>query len=408
MRTPHTVTRVACALSVALLASGCEPPPYVSESGALEFLDEGLGTSTGQLGFVNGDALLVNTPVCAQTRWADAPDSSGDPAATEPADCAVDTLTGATWDGECFVADTPGQVVWSFDLASCPGDPLPDTDEFRMPVAAVEDVSGQIDFWVEDVLAELELDAVGDVDAPLLPPPHTPVRVLADTPTGFDVRLFAVNPDDSTRRVAFRVDDSDWAIGDGATVSRADPGYGEASVPAGADVTLGLVVGGHTFDAGRLIGTPPDDVVSLSAVGWQGDQDTLTGPIGVRAVGRTADGEPVFGLPVQWSVVKGSAAVEPGAYAGQAGYATVSDACLLPSKRGGPRSVTLRAKWAHLASTVTMSWEGEAGTAEDDASFVPADTCDRGCGCASAPTSAVGGLWLTGMAALVARRRRRA
>jgi MYXO-CTERM domain-containing protein len=106
--------------------------------------------------------------------------------------------------------------------------------------------------------------------------------------------------------------------------------------------------------------------------------------------------------------VRGEAAISADLYTDQPGYVWVSDACVLPSERGGPRELTLRARWRTFAATAELAWEGVAGTAEDDAEFEPDPNCQGGCGCTSAPPPSGAGALLGLAAAITARRRRRA
>ena len=409
-------------LVVSMLGTGCEPPKFLSEGGLLEFSDKELGASTASTGISSGDALLVGTPVCpdlgrTENVDTDAPadaDPSTDtdaPIGAAPTDtgaaCSAGELTGATWEGDCFSADAPGQIVWRFDAGDCGVDPLPTDDEFHLRSVAPEDVSARVDFWTEAAAEALGLHASGDVDALALPAPHTTVNVLADTPTGFDVRLDALNPDDSTTPTAFRIPDVVWSMSGFGTAKRSDDGYAVVDVPADNEDELWMNVAGAQFEVGAFRGVVPKDVDHLSLVAWSGTPDTSPGPVGARALGVTATGEPVFGLDVNWSVLHGPLAISRVLYAGQPGYVSVSDTCIPPSKRGGPRTATLRASWGLLTATVDLAWEGTAGTSEDDADFVRDPNCQGACGCASAPTPTGAGA-LLGFVAITARRRRRA
>ncbi len=392
-------------LVVSMLVAGCEPPKFLSEGGLLEFSDKELGASTASAGISSGDALLVGTPVCpVLERTEDVDTDSPTDARTA---CSAGELTGAAWEGDCFSADAPGQIVWRFEAGGCGVDPLPADDEFHLRSVAPEDASARIDFWGEDAAEALGLQASGDVDAPALPGPHAAVNVLADTPTGFDVRLDALNPDDSTTPTAFRIPDVVWSIRGFGTATHSDEGYAVVDVPADKEDELWMNVAGAQFDVGAVRGMVPNDIDRLSLVAWSGTPDTSPGPAAARALGVTATGEPVFGLDVNWSVLHGPLAISRGLYAGQPGYVAVSDVCFPPSTRGGPRTATLRASWRHLSATVDLAWEGRAGTAEDDADFVRDSNCQGACGCASAPTPS--GAWaLLGFVAIPLRRRRRA
>ena len=130
-------------------------------------------------------------------------------------------------------------------------------------------------------------------------------------------------------------------------------------------------------------------------------------PVGARAVGVTDDDQPVFGLPVTWKVVRGSAALQPKLYAGQDAYTAVSDACILPSKRGGKRVIGVEASWGKRRSAEVVRWDGTAGTDEEDAAWTAPETCEGGCGCATSGGAPGVGIASLGLLVVAARRRGR-
>lgn len=368
---------------------GCEPLRYPSEGEHLTLEDVGLTARTAQEGLGDDGAVLVGQRVCPTLAVPGQPDAAVDCYESQP-------LDGATWVGDCFVVDEVGEVVWPLTpAASCPvAGYTAVADRFVLRGADPDDLEVAIDHWPEDYALSDQVRRFGAEDD-LLPADGEPLRVLADTPTGFDLRFF-----DGIGPVAVRPADADWAL-PGGTTTTLDNGAVQLSLPAGASAVLDVGFDDQRYEVREVLGVAADEVVALellAVTSVDGEHDT---PLGARAIGRDAAGHPIFGLPVEWTLSRGYLAVRRGLYAGQDAYIGLADACVPPARRNGPHDALLTASWGDLSDQVALTWD--APPAEGDGLFVADPDCERGCGCAgSGPPTGLGAM--LGLIALLRRR----
>ncbi|HET6585201.1 MAG TPA: hypothetical protein VFG69_17205, partial [Nannocystaceae bacterium] len=228
--------------------------------------------------------------------------------------CYDDTIAGpveATDDG-CIVAMAPGELDWSFTPVDCPAAAngyVPAADRLRLPIVAVDEVTA----WLEapgDAFAMRELvTATGDPfpdDAQL--GPGREALVLADVRVPFAVVL---GHPDQPDPVAWNPDA--WTIvADGVDVEWKAHGVVELALSAGAAVELAIHRADDdvTIPVGRVRGIAADAIATLDlVVGFARDDESRAGhsaPIGARAIARTSDGAPVWGVPIEWQVTRGA------------------------------------------------------------------------------------------------------
>ncbi|MFY0535543.1 MYXO-CTERM sorting domain-containing protein [Nannocystis pusilla] len=133
-------------------------------------------------------------------------------------------------------------------------------------------------------------------------------------------------------------------------------------------------------------------------------------PFAARAVARDDAGDPVVGLPVTWSAEAGNMAYWPELTPPES--IVLSDDCIAPEDRDGPRELVLRARHGDVSASLEFAWAGTRELSpfnfvENDSSWKPPDTClaPAGCGCRSGEPAG-GAALLLGLLLLGRRRRK--
>ncbi len=154
----------------------------------------------------------------------------------------------------------------------------------------------------------------------------------------------------------------------------------EVSVEAGAESRITLITGDSSErPLGTVIGVAEMDIVSMELVVLQyleefGEAGLF--PTGARAILRTANGDPVLGAPVSWSVTEGVLALTDFAYRPGLDYLMASDDCELPSEHLGDHSATLQASLGSLSASVTYEWTYAPAELPDESEWEPSPDCE--------------------------------
>jgi MYXO-CTERM domain-containing protein len=338
-------------------------------------------------------------------------------------------------DDGCLVAMDAGELDWSFTPIACAanaGGYAPGPDRLRLPIVAPEEITA----WLEapgDAFAMRELIGADGAEFPAdarLGPGREAV-VLADTVVPFAVVL---GHPDHADPLAWNPDA--WAIeAEGADVELewSTGGVVELALPADAAVDLSLrrEEDDLVIPIGRVRAIDGDEVASLDViVGFVPDGEAPEGhraPIGARAVARTHDGAPVWGVPVEWEVTQGALPVWRDAELPWSGdYVALMDrearACHAPPADETVYEATIVASWGEFTAEAAMRWREEpvdesAGeelkelfTGDD---HEDADACEgpgfpqEGCSCSSSGSGSGAAAAMLVLGIALARRRRR-
>lgn len=285
--------------------------------------------------------------------------------------CYDDTLAGpveTTADG-CIVAMAAGELDWSFtpiDCAAMANGYMPAADRLRLPIVAVEEVTAWLEapgdaFAVRELVTDTGDPFPDDAQLPSRPSgPDGPGRealVLAGERVPFAVVL---GHPDHADPVAWNPDA--WTIeADGAGVEWKAHGVVEVTLSAGASVELAIhrAADDVTIPVGTVRAVAADAIASLDVVvGFARDDDAPDGhrmPIGARAVARTVDGAPVWGIPVEWEVTEGALPVwRDAALPWSSDYVALMDregrACHAPPEHATTYDATIVARWGNSSS----------------------------------------------------------
>ncbi len=229
---------------------------------------------------------------------------------------------GSIDDDGCLVMEDVGDVTWQWDVRACEAAErgyAPASDALTLPAVAIADVTARLDS-PGDAFALRALDP-GPAerfpeDAGIVPGGTVQVLANADVPLAVVLdhpehdRAVAWNPSAWTAEVTTPDGDPIDVRFDGA-------GLLMVNVEAGVEADVAIARDDVRLPAGRVRGVAEADLASLEVVAGYapGDDegDHHGPPIGARAIFRTADGAPVYGVPVEWEVVEGAFPVWRGA-----------------------------------------------------------------------------------------------
>lgn len=394
--------RVFLLLSLSLYGA-CEGTPEIlsGENGSVTVHGYGIADF--------GGPILAGTRVCPTI---DVCKDNPDCPAT-----AIDCLDqhadgGATIDAEgCLRLPTPGRVNWSFTPLTCDIDPAvyqPVADVIAVDVVDGPEVHGDVS-QIEDTVE----DYVASGDARLDPPnpdwrnpPGEPYRVVAGSPFQFEPFLALV---DGTH-VAWPRDVTTFEseVRSGEMSLEMDGGLAVVTLTEGTDADVVLAANDFRFAAAHVLGVGEDAPDSMEiVVGYALDVDSPAAvPFGARAVIRDADGNLLYGAPVEWAVTDGALAVlDPDHDFPGLDYTYLIDACYTRPSRDGTRHAEIAARYDGIEGTAELDWTADVSTWLDDDDI--AEMCEGhpGCGCASTGPMPVGTVVFVGVA-LVLRRRR--
>lgn len=264
--------------------------------------------------------VLVGTRVCPTLRCStDVPGCDlGDDERLDSAlvtECFVPAVQGpATLDADCLVVEDAGDIVWTFEAQACAANDqgyAPTSDGLTLPGVTVDRVTARLES-PGDAFALRALDpgpvASFPEDARIVP--GGVVQVLADTEVPLAIVL---DHPDHDKPVAWNP--SAWTVelltdaGDPIDARLSFAGLLVVNIPDDVEAEVTVVQGDVRLPAGRVRGVADDELASLEvAAGYApGDDDGRHGPpIGARAIFRTDDRAPVFGVPVAWEVTEGA------------------------------------------------------------------------------------------------------
>lgn len=413
-------------ITAALLASvGCQAQ-FNSEEGQWAFTAAEL-VSEPHTGFGDDQSVVEDTLVCASPHWQGEEISGWDAEALFD-QCVEQELSDG---GEialqeeaatCLLLEDPGEVTWSLNAEDCDapfteGD-APVDDRVVFEVVALDDVSAHVDQWPErKALDGLDLEPPGVLTDAILVSEGEAFRLLEDA----EVYLFLRAWDEGRQQpAAWYPDDGevtvDSLVGDVQVLSAGlDPGWVGLKLGPDAVAELSLEIRGQRMVAGTVQAVSADELASLDVVAGfishREGTDERT-PWAARAVVLDAEGRPVFGTPVSWSVEGPPMVLEPGPHSSTrfpgGDYAWIEDGCTPPAKQLGERTATLSASYEELSDSLELTWTVTEDMVDLEADWSADDRCGGGCaGCASG--GGAGGLaWVLGLlaGALGLRRRR--
>jgi MYXO-CTERM domain-containing protein len=435
--------RLAVATS-ALALLGCHEhvactPVLGGEAGQLEFHDVRLiADACDRIHSVR--ALVTGSRFCPTIACqSDVPGCGDDEDALTSAEvraCYDDTLAGPVVldDEGCIVAMAPGELDWTFTPTDCPaaaGGYERGAERLRLPIVAADEVTASL-VAPGDAFAVRELvDAHGGAfpaDAQLAP--GREALVLADERVPFAVVLAHADHADP---LAWNPEQ--WSlVVEGADVEPIWNALGvvDLALPAGARVDLAIARDDVEIPIGTIRAIAASEIASLDVVvGFVPDDEQADGhgpPIGARAVARTADGAPVWGVPVEWEVTEGALPVwRDEQLPWSTDYVALMDrdarACHAPPEHSTTYSATLVASWGEFEVEAPMRWAVDAvdeSAGEQLKEFFAgedhrnADACEgpgfagEGCSCSSSPGGPGAAAYgLAGVVILALRRRRR-
>jgi len=342
-------------------------------------------------------------------------------------------------DDGCIVAVGEGELDWAFTPVECAATAsgyAPGPDRLRLPIVAAAEITAWLEapgdaFAVRDLIGSDGAEFPADAQLG----PGREALVLADMRVPFAVVLghpdhaepLAWNPN------AWTIE----AVGADVEVEWSTWGVVELALPADATVDLALRRQDDdlVIPIGRVRAIEAAAIGSLEViVGFVPDDEALEGhraPVGARAVARTDDGEPVWGVPVEWEVTRGALPVWRDAeLPWSTDYVALLDrdarACHAPPEEETVYEAEIVARWGDFEGEAAMRWREEPvdeSAAEEIKEWFTgedhedAEACEgpgfpgAGCSCSSAPpgANALGLALMLGalMLGLSRRRRRR-
>ncbi|PCC72294.1 MYXO-CTERM domain-containing protein [Nannocystis exedens] len=410
------MVRIGWMVFCAVAFTACDPPEMVSERGDFRLVVDGLSTARDLFTGSYWDPpypVLAGTRICPELRCQACPEEGAcdDAAVHASGPVAVDE------DG-CFVVESPGEVVWTVD-PSC-GAPGQQPDRVRMRVVGPDAVEARVTSTLDAMVVRHAMrdnpvvTAFGADWLALLP---REFKVVAGEQVAIGVGLF----EPGTNLIVARQSEPEAAVTWTTTRGRAPITYPSQQLElvtfAGTESEASFEFAGHRWPLARVTGVPADAATSLELAGafyFMEDADApLIGrtsvPFAARAVARDDAGDLVVGLPVTWSAEVGNMAYWPEMASPE--QLILSDDCVAPEDRDGPRELVLRARHGDLSASLEFTWAGTREPApfnfvEPDSSWEPPDTClaPAGCGCRSGEPG--GAALLLGLLLLGRRRRK--
>ena len=376
-----------------LLFVACDLGSFNGEEGQVRVTDEDFVVGAIS-GYSSGDPVLQGETLCPEFGCVGCEAES-----TDFADCYEVFSEHLAPDGACYGFDTLGTAELDFVKLDCEARPDHTDDTVRFEV--VETATPRLEYPYAEAALDEEADGVlrhHELDS--FPEDVLPgsLQVLE----GHSAHAYVVLEDADGALVAYTRSEHELGV-EGGELLGVDDRNGLYVKPDGEGQIL--------FDdepAGSFSTVAEEEVVSLEVhvgvIVGDGDDEV---PFVARAIARDAEGEQVFGVPVEWSL-EGTPLVVAGTVDEEFGFEDnqtvfLSDECVAGD--GLERSTILTASWNGLEASADVSWI----SAIDEGEFEADEDCLEleGCagGCASGP--AIPGLaaLLLGLAAT--RRRRR-
>ncbi|WAS92560.1 DUF4185 domain-containing protein [Nannocystis punicea] len=401
----------------AVTFTACDPPYMVSERGDFRLSAEGLRVRGDFLADTDWEApylVLAGTRLCPELRCEACPDEAtcGDAAIHASGPIAVD-------EEGCFVAEAPGEVVWTVD-PTC-GAPGQAPDRVNMRVVGPDQAEARVSPWLDGLAARHSvrenplITVLGAEWREVLP---YEFKLVAGQDVEIGVGLFERDTGLSVARQAEPAAAVSWTTTRGRPAVTYPSEVLDLVTFAGTESEATFEFDGHSWPLARVTGVEAESVTSLELAGAilivEDSDAPLIGrtgvPLAAGAIARDAVGDRVIGLPLTWSAEVGNMASAP--FDTLPEQIALADDCIAPEDRDGPRELVLRARHGDLSADLEFTWAGTReptlfNTVEADASWKPPATClaPAGCGCRSAETDA-GGLLLLGLLALGRRRRK--
>ena len=302
----------------ALLGVACPPEDLpVSEQGEFMLEDHGLATRTGFLpaGW-SGGPVLVGERTCPdlvcllQDCNERAPEDGG------VAACFSHSVSGASFADGCLDFDAPGEVIWALDAVACQPEPdagvplVGDRFVFRAvgPEAVVPVQAPQIEALAAAFLADGGVIAEPAAPADLAAP-RDELCIVEGGRAPVSAVLLAVED-----QAAVAVEGDSLVVEDVAPTPesvRVQDGWLLEADP-GATASLRLLTNAASFDVARIEGVPLGEAASMSlfAYYWTSpDEPGATAPAAAQALVQDAQGRPLDGAPVEWTLVQGDLAL---------------------------------------------------------------------------------------------------
>ncbi|HJN72374.1 MAG TPA: hypothetical protein QGF58_00455 [Myxococcota bacterium] len=379
-----------------LFLVACDLGTIQGETGQVELVDADFVVGAFE-NFSSAGPVEVGSELCPEINCVGCGESS-----TAIDDCWELSTAGLTETDDCYGFDTLGNASMTWTAVEC--DTITDAEDDVLNFVVVDGLGPRLEF----PYAEAALQSNEDTEAGLrhheqdafpedvLPGDHL---LILD---GSAIRTQVVLEHDELGLAAFNPSAHELTV-EGGTVLEQE----RNNVLFSADGEGSILF--DSEEIGTFATLSPEMVVSLEIhAGIFADEDSES-PLAARAIARDADGNQVFGVPVEWSIEDGtSIAVAPvldqeGDESSQTVF--LSDACIEPD--GSERTSLLVARWEDLEASAELTWQ----SAEADPDWEAGEDCleveTTGCsgGCTAGPAAPGLAALLLGLA--VTRRRKR-
>lgn len=288
----------------------------------------------------------------------------------------------------CMPNSLPGSATLDIVPVDCANAPELDSDSrtFEWVETARLSVTAQ-DYWTDLVrrgVAEGSARTVPAWSDDWTHPEGAAWTLVADQPYSLYVQVH----DDLSRPVAWDARNGSFDImasGSGSMAGRTGNPYASITLSPGTSGTLLYTLDDQEWDVATLETAAVDEAASLEIVtgfaAFSGEDPGYDSPVAARAVVRTADGTPLYGAPVTWSIEAGSvllstvateeAGLEPPPLPGS-DHILISDVCQPPEGQPSQHTATLVASLGPLSTSADLVWAIPPG---DPSTFVPAPDC---------------------------------
>lgn len=332
-------------------------------------------------------------------------------------------------DEACVMLDQLGEMVVEYTpLDDCPIEELASEavpDRYRLEVVPPDGLRARLEWWREELSlrslhagpGSFPADSVPAIDQPLRLVPDVTVLfplVLVDAMDGhvaYDHARARVLEEraGASRELAPFVDDTDQF---------------PLRIGAGERSTITLALPSGEVPVVEVIATPVETAASLEIVVAYDpgtEPSRWAAPQGARAIVRDAEGQVIYGAPVEWTLVEGHLVAAPWADSevpSAPEYLAIEDSCVPPPIAPETRHAIVRAQLGELVDEVELEWTAVPEDEPSDEAFAADPACQlapapdspasRGCECSVEASGAGATFWsVASIWALMGLRRRR-
>lgn len=393
---------------VGLLVVSCyTPPELLTDSGRIAVRMPGVEWPMTRRPYV-GVPVAAGSSLCPElVGHLDGPPSRDTFHEADLSDCYEISADGpVTWDGACAQLEGAGWVRFTMTPRVCEQRERADipnqVETLSLEIVEPSSLRGRIRPAV-DAFWEVYLQPAPEATFPddASPSPDDPVLIAES-----GMSWFLAEVDDTAGRSTAWSNGVLTGIPDHVLASGTDRDF---MVRAGPGVTFVpvLELPGRDVPLGELRSVPVDAAEHLEIVSAHGyevgvrvDDDTTDWVewVQLRAWVRDGQGRPIYGMPVEWSVIEGHVALETRGSRDTddwllTDYAQVADICFEPRVEEPPGRAVVEARLGSLRHTITVDfessrehptnpWPGDEWLAMCQG---PDGPVDRGCACVTTP-----------------------